>query len=162
MTALDKLALAVATGKDVSEPVTSDISGRTPLIQPPEDLLNIADPDAARQLAALPALDKARVNAYLDAARGMLATNQAGAAQFAIRACVIARESGAHDLARHIRHHVQALADMSNTTNDPEDARRMEVGGKTVSPSDSRQTVADTGNARFTALERLALAVSGS
>ena len=162
MSALDKLALAVATGKDVSEPVTSDISGRTPLIQPPEDLLNIADPDAARQLAALPALDKARVNAYLDAARGMLATNPAGAAQFAIRACVIARESGAHDLARHIRHHVQALGDMGNTTNDPEDARRMEVGGKTVRPADSRQTVADTGNTTLTALERLALAVSGS
>ena len=89
MSAVEKLALAVTTGKDVSEPVTSDVSGRTPLIQPPEDLLNIADADAQRQLSALPAVDKARVNAYLDAARGMLASNPSGAAQFALRACMI-------------------------------------------------------------------------
>lgn len=167
MTALDKvLTLAgakVVTGKDVSEPTESDTSGATPLIQPPENLLDIADPDAARQLAALPVLDKARVTAYLDRARAMLRTNRAGAAQSAIRAAVIAREAGAHDLARHIHHHVRALADMGNGTATPEEAGRMEVGGKTVRPQDNKQTVADTGNrspARLSAVEALLAAVS--
>jgi hypothetical protein len=166
MTALDRLlALAgapITTGKDVSFPATSDVSGRTPLIQPPEDLLNIADADAARQLAALPALDKARVTAYLDRAREMLGTNRAGAAQFAIRAAAVAWESGAHDLARHIRHHVRALADMGSTTHTGAEAGRMASGGKTVSPQNSPQTVADTGNqtpaAKLSAVERVTLA----
>jgi hypothetical protein len=161
MSALDKLALAVTTGKDVSEPVTSDVSGRTPLIQPPEDLLNIADPDAQKQLDALPAIDKARVNAYLDAARGMVATNYSGAAQFALRACVIARESGAHDLARHIRHHVQALGEMGNMTVTAREAGRMGSGGKTVSPSDNRQVSVDP-NAKLTAVDRLVELAAGA
>jgi hypothetical protein len=161
MTALDRvLALAITTGKDVSEPTTSDVSGRTPLIQPLENLLNIADPDAARQLAALPALDKARVTAYLESARGMLATNRAGAAQFALRAATLAREAGARDLARHILHHVRALGDMGNTTHDG--AGVMSSEGKTVRPSDNRQTTADAGNTRFTAVDRLVLAAGAS
>lgn len=161
MSAVDKLALAVTTGKDVSEPATSDVSGRTPLIQPPEDLLNIADADARKQLDALPAVDKARVNAYLDAARGMLSTNPAGGAQFALRACMIARESGAHDLARHIRHHVQALAEMGNMTVTAEEAGRMQAGSKTVGSSDNRQATAGAGSAKLSAADRLtALAAS--
>jgi hypothetical protein len=163
MTALDRLALAVVTGKDVSEPSQSDTSGAAPLIQPPEDLLNITDADAARQLAALPAVDKARVNAYLDRARGMLATNPAGAAQSALRAGMIARESGAHDLARHIKHHVQALADMGNMTHQAEVAAQMQAGGKTVSPQNRLQAGTDNPNgpARLTAVDVL-LAAAGA
>jgi hypothetical protein len=158
MTALDKvLALAVTTGKDVSEPVESDTSGAAPLIQPPEGLFSIADPDAARQLAALPAVDKARVTAYLDRARAMLATNRSGAAQSALRAAVIARESGAHDLARHIHRHVQALAEMGNMTHQANVAAQMQAGGKSVSPRDSRGPATDNPNgpARLTAVEAL-------
>ena len=70
----------------------------------------IAGPDAQKQLSALPLLDRERVNAYLDRARAMLATNPSGAAQSALRAAVLARESGAPALARHIRPHVRALA----------------------------------------------------
>jgi hypothetical protein len=170
MTALDKvLALAgapVTTGKDVSFPTVSDVSGRTPLIEPPEDLLGAPAGKAAEELAALPALDKARVNAYLDRARAMLATNRAGAAQSAIRAAVIARESGAHHLARHIKVHVQALADMGNVTKAGPQAGIMSAGGRTVGHSDSRQTVADPGNrtpaTSLTAVERLELASVGA
>jgi hypothetical protein len=162
MSALEMLALAVATGHDVSEPVESDTSGATPLIQPPEDLLSITDPDASRELSALPVLDRAKVDAYLGRARDMRRTNPAGAAQSAIRAAVIAREAGAHDLARHIRHHVQALADMGNATAAADAAGRMQAGGKTVSPSVSRTLGSDNPNgpARLSAVERLALAAA--
>lgn len=157
MSALDRLALAVTTGKDVSEPTESDTSGATPLIQPPENLMNIADPDAQKQLNALPLLDRERVNAYLDRARAMLATNPSGAAQSALRAAVLARESGAHDLARHIRHHVRALADTGNMTVTAEAAGRMQAGGKTVSSRDSRGPASDNPNgpAKLSAVEHL-------
>jgi hypothetical protein len=170
MTALDKvLALAgapVTTGKDVSFPTVSDVSGRTPLIEPPEDLLGAPAGKAGEELAALPALDKARVNAYLDRARAMLATNRAGAAQSAIRAAVIARESGARHLAEYIKGRVQALADMGNVTKAGPQAGVMSVGGKTVGHTDSRQTVADPGNRTpatgLTAVARLELASTGA
>lgn len=163
MSALDRLALAVTTGHDVSEPVESDTSGAAPLIQPPEDLLNVADPDAARQLNALPALDKQRVNAYLARAREMLRTNPAGAAQSAMRAAMIAKESGAHDLARHIKHHVQALADMGNATHQAAVVGQMQAGGKTVSPVTSRTDGTDNPNgpAKLSAVEVL-LAAAGA
>jgi hypothetical protein len=163
MSALDRLELAVATAHDVNEPVTSDTSGAAPLIQPAEDLLNIADPDAQRQLSALPMLDKARVNAYLARARDMLRTNPGGAAQSALRAAMIARESGAHDLARHIRHHVQALADGANSTPAPGAAAVMQAGGKTVSPSASRTLGSDNPNgpAKLSAVDLLLAAVAG-
>jgi hypothetical protein len=162
MSALDRLALAVVTGKDVSEPTESDTSGATPLIQPPENLLDIADPDATRQLDALPMLDKARVNAYLARARDMLRTNPAGAAQSAMRAAMIAKESGAHDLARHILHHVRALAEGGNMTVTADAASRMQAGGKTVSPVTSRALGTDNPNgpARLSAVGRLELAVA--
>jgi hypothetical protein len=168
MTALDKvLALAgatITTGKDVSFPTVSDVSGRTPLIEPPENLLGAPTGKAAEELAGLPTLDKARVTAYLDRARAMLATNRAGAAQSAIRAAVIARESGAHHLARHIKAHVQALAEMGNATKAGPQAGVMSAGGKTVGHSDSRQSVADTGNRTpatgLTAVERLELSAA--
>jgi len=170
MTALDKvLALAgapVTTGKDVSFPTVSDVSGRTPLIEPPEDLLGAPTGKAAEELASLPTLDKARVNAYLDRARAMLATNRYGAAQSALRAAVIAHESGAHHLARHIKAHVQALAEMGNATKAGPQAGVMSVGGKTVSHQDSRQTAADPGNrtpvASLSAVARLELAGVGA
>jgi hypothetical protein len=163
MSALDKLALAVVTGKDVSEPSESDTSGAAPLIQPPEDLLNIADPDAARQLSALPVLDRERVNAYLARARDMLRTNPAGAAQSAMRAAMAAREAGAHDLARHIRHHVQALADMGNMTHQAGAVGRMQAGGKTVGSAVSRTAGTDNPNgpAKLSAVEVL-LAAAGA
>ena len=162
MTALDRLALAVATIHDVNEPVESDTSGATPLIQPPENLLSIADPDASRQLAALPMLDKERVNAYLARARDMLRTNPAGGAQFAMRAAMIAKESGAHDLARHILHHVRALADGGNATSAPAAAAQMRAGGKTVSPHVYAADGTDNPNgpAKLSAVERLELAVA--
>jgi len=163
MTALDRvLALAVVTGHDVSEPSESDTSGATPLIQPPEGLLDITDANAARELAALPLLDKAKVNAYLDQARKMAGTNRSGASQAALRASVIAHEAGARDLARHIRAHVRALAEMGNLTNPRDAAARMEAGGKSVSPVNSPQTVADTGNGpmHLSAVERLELAAA--
>jgi hypothetical protein len=166
MTALDKvLALAgapVTTGKDVSFPTVSDVSGRTPLIEPPEDLLGAPTGKAAEELAGLPTLDKARVTAYLDRARAMLATNRSGAAQSALRAAVIAHESGARHLARHIKAHVQALAEMGNVTKAGPQAGGMSAGGKTVGHSDSRQSVADTGNRTpatgLSAVQRLKLA----
>jgi hypothetical protein len=162
MTALDRvLALAVVTGKDVSEPVVSDTSAAAPLIQPPENLLSINDPRASQELAALPAVDKARVNAYLDRARAMRRTNPAGAAQFAIHAAVIAQESGAHHLARHIKFHVQALAGMGNSTNAADDVRHMSVGGKTVSPRNSPGPGSDNPNARLSAVGVL-LSTAGS
>jgi hypothetical protein len=166
MDALDKvLALAgapVTTGKDVSFPTTSDASGRTPLIEPPEGLLNIADKRAAEELASLPALDKTRVTAYLDRARAMLATNRYGAAQSALRAAVIARESGARHLARHIMGHVQALGDMGNATHAAGEAGTMSSGGKTVSPQHSRQANADTGNRTGLSAVDVVLAAAGS
>jgi hypothetical protein len=162
MSALDRLALAVATPHDVNEPAVSDTSGATPLIQPPENLLNVAEPRAAAELAALPALDRDRVNAYLDRARAMLGTNPAGAAQSAVRAAVIARESGAHHLGRHILRHVRALADMGNATHQASVAGQMQAGGKTVSPSNSPGPASDNPNgpARLSAVERLELAVA--
>jgi hypothetical protein len=166
MTALDRvLALAgaaITTGKDVSFPTESDTSAAVPLIEPPEDLLNIADEDASRQLAALPALDKARVNAYLAKAREMMATSPFGASTYALRAAMIAKESGAHDLARHIRRHVQALGDMGNATHQASVVGRMQAGARTVSAQDRRQTTADTGNRTgLTAVERVELAAAG-
>jgi hypothetical protein len=169
MSALDRvLALAgaaITTGKDVSEPVESDTSGATPLLQAPEGLLDVsASPDAARQLASLPPLDRQRVDAYLGAARRMAPSNPMGASQFALRACAIAGESGAHHLARHIRQHIAALAEGRNLTNPADAAARMQVAGRTVSPANSPQTVADTGNGpmHLSALERLQLASAGS
>jgi hypothetical protein len=166
MSALDRvLALAgapITTGKDVSFPSTSDVSGRTPLIQPPEDLLQVNDRKAAEELASMPVLDRAKFTAYLDRARAMLATNRSGAAQSALRAVMIARECGAHHLARHVHHHVQALADMGNVTRTGPEAGRMSHG-KAVSPQNSPQKTADTGNqtpaAHLSAVERLELAV---
>jgi hypothetical protein len=147
MTALDRvLALAVVTGKDVSEPVTSDTSGATPLLQAPENLMNVTDPKAAEELASLPPLDRQRFDAYLNRARAMLKTNPSGAAQSALRAAVIAHESGARHLARHVKGHVQALADGGNTTHTAEEAASMEAGGKKVSPQNRPQTTASTGN----------------
>jgi hypothetical protein len=162
MSALDRLALAIATAHDVNEPVESDTSGATPLIQPPENLLNIADPDASRQLAALPALDKERVNAYLARARDMICTNPAGGAQSAMRAAMIAKESGAHDLARHILHHVRALADGGNVTSVPAVAAQMWSGGKTVSPHVSAADGTDNPNgpAKLSAVESLLAATA--
>lgn len=167
MTALDRvLALAgapITTGKDVSFPTTSDASGRTPLIQPPEGLtLEVGRGRAADELAEMPALDRARFNAYLQRARDMMGTNRGGAAQSALRAAMIAHDAGAHRLARLVHGHVQALAAMGNVTHTGAEAGRMEHG-KAVSPQNSPQTVADTGNqtpmARLTAVERLELAV---
>jgi hypothetical protein len=157
MSALDKLALAMVTGKDVSEPTESDTSGATPLIQPPEGLLNIAEERAAAELSTLPALDRERVNAYLDRARAMLATNPAGGAQSAMRAAMIAKESGAHHLARHILHHVRALADMGNATHQADVVGRMQAGGKTVRPVTSRTLGTDNPNgpAKLSAVEFL-------
>jgi hypothetical protein len=138
MTALDRfLELAAVTGKDVSEPTVSDTSGATPLIQLPENLLTVSDPKASAEMASLPALDKAKVSAYMERARAMLATNPAGAAQSAIRAAVIAHESGAHHLAKHIRSHVQALAEGGNTTKTAEQAGVMSAGGRTVTAGNS-------------------------
>lgn len=149
-TALDRvLALAgasITTGKDVSEPTESDTSGATPLIQPSESLLSITDADAARELAALPDADRARVTAYLDKARAQAGTNRFGASQSAIRAAMVARDAGAHDLCRHIWAHVRALAEAGNLTNPADTAARMQAAGRTVSPRNSPQTVADTGN----------------
>jgi hypothetical protein len=167
MGALDKvLALAgakITTGKDVSFPTASDASGRAPLIQPPEDLLEVNDKKAAEELSAMPMLDRARFTAYMDRARAMRDTNRSGAAQSALRAVMIARDAGAHHLARHVHHHVQALADMGNVTHTGAEAGRMGNGGKAVSPQNSPQTRADTGNqtpmASLTAVERLELAV---
>lgn len=157
MTALDRLALAVVTGKDVSEPTESDTSGATPLIQPPENLLNVTEPRASAELAAMPALDKERLNAYLARAREMLATNPAGGAQSAMRAVMIAKESGAHHLAKHILAHVRALADMGNATHQANVVGQMQAGGKTVSPVTSRTNGTDNPNgpARLSAVERL-------
>lgn len=162
MSALDRLALAVVTGKDVSEPVESDTSGAAPLIQPPEDLMNVTEPRAAAELAAMPALDKARLNAYLGRARDMMHTNRSGAAQSALRAVMIARESGAHHLAKHIHSHVQALADMGNMTHQANVAAQMQSGGKTVSPHVYAQDRSDNPNgpAKLSAVERLELAVA--
>ena len=162
MSALDRLALAVTTGHDVSEPTESDTSGATPLVQPPENLLNISDVDASRQLSALPMLDKARVTAALARARDMLRTNPAGAAQSAMRAAVIAKDAGAHDLARHILHHVRALADGGNATSAPAAAAQMRAGGKQVSPHVYAQDGSDNPNgpAKLSAVEFL-LAAAG-
>jgi hypothetical protein len=163
MSALDRLALAVATAHDVNEPVVSDTSGATPLIQPPEDLLSIADPDAQRQLAALPVIDRERVNAYLARARDMRRTNPAGAAQFAMRAAMIAKEGGAHDLHRHIVHHVRALADGANATPTPTAAGQMQAGGKAVSSRVFAQDGTDNPNgpAKLSAVDVLLAAVAG-
>ena len=166
MTALDKvLALAgerIVTGKDVSEPVESDTSGAAPLLQEPEGLLDIADPDAARELAALPVAARARVTAYLERARAMAATNRFGASQSALRAMMAAKEAGAHDLARHIHEHVRALAEGGNLTNRADTAARMQAGDRAVSPQDNRQAVADTGNrAGLSAVDAL-LAAAGA
>lgn len=158
MSALDRLALAVATAHDVNEPVVSDTSGATPLIQPPEDLLNIADLDAQRQLSALPAIDKARVDAYLTRARDMLRTNPAGAAQFAMRAAMIAKESGAHDLARHIKHHVQALADGANRTPSAAEVQAPPKGARN-SPAVGSDN--PNGPAKLSAVDVLLAAVAG-
>jgi hypothetical protein len=158
MTALDKvLALAVVTGKDVSEPTESDTSGAAPLIQPPENLLVVNEPKAAAELTAMPVLDKARLNAYLNRAREMLDTNRSGAAQSALRAAMIARDAGAHHLARHIHAHVQALADMGNMTHQANTVAQMQAGGKTVSPVTSRTLGSDnpTGPAKLSAVEHL-------
>jgi hypothetical protein len=157
MSALDRLALAVATAHDVSEPVVSDTSGATPLIQPPENLLSITEPRATAELAAMPALDKERVNAYLGRARDMLRTNPAGAAQSAMRAVMIAKEAGAHHLARHILHHVRALADGGNSTSAPAAAVQMRVGDKAVSPVTSRTLGSDNPNgpAKLSAVDAL-------
>jgi hypothetical protein len=165
MGALDKvLALAgakITTGKDVSFPSTSDVSGRAPLIQPPEGLLEISDKRAAEELSSMPMVDRARFTAYLDRARAMLATNRSGAAQSALRAVMIARDAGAHHLARHLHQHVQALADMGNVTHTGAEAGRMGHGG-TVSPQNNPQKIADTGNqtpmARLSAVDRVLLA----
>jgi hypothetical protein len=162
MSALDKLALAVVTGEDVSEPTESDTSGATPLIQPPEGLLSITEARASAELAALPALDKERVNAYLARAREMLRTSPAGGAQSAMRAVMIAKESGAHHLARHILAHVRALADMGNMTHQADTAGRMQAGGKAVSPVTGRTLGTDNPNgpARLSAVDRLTAAAS--
>jgi hypothetical protein len=166
MTALDRvLALAVTTGRDVSEPTESDTSGAVPLIQPPENLLSVTEPRAAAELAALPAVDKQRFAAYLARARDMLATNPAGAAQSALRACVIAREAGARHLARHVHHHVQALAEMGNMTHQADVAAQMQAGGKSVSPRNSPGPATDNPNGRasLTAVDALlSLATAGS
>lgn len=147
MTALDRvLALAGPAAHDVSEPSESDTSGETPLIQPAENLLSVTDAEAARELAALPDADRARVNAYLDKARAQAGTNRFGASQSAIRAAMVARDAGAHCLCRHIWAHVRALAEAGNLTNPADTAARMQVAGRTVSPRNSPQTVADTGN----------------
>jgi hypothetical protein len=160
-TALDKLTLAVATGHDVSEPVQSDTSGVTPLIQPAEDLLNITDPKATAELSVLPPLDRQKVDAYLASARGMLRTNPAGAAQMAIRAAVIAHEGGAHHLARHIKKHVQALADGASQTNTADAARAVSVGGKAVSPQNRLQGP-DNPNAKLSAVDLLLAVAAGT
>lgn len=162
MTALDRLALAVATAHDVNEPVESDTSGATPLIQPIENLLSISEPRATAELAAMPALDKERVNAYLARARDMLRTNPAGGAQFAMRAAMIAKEGGAHHLAKHILHHVRALADGGNSTATPAAAAQMQAGGKTVSPRTYAADGTDNPNgpAKLSAVGRLELAVA--
>jgi len=166
MTALDRvLALAVTTGRDVSEPSESDTSGAAPLIQPPENLLSVTEPRAAAELAAMPAVDKQRFTAYLARARDMLATNRAGAAQSALRACVIAREAGARHLARHVHHHVQALAEMGNMTHQADVAAQMQAGGKPVSPRNSPGPATDNPNGRasLTAVDALlSLATAGS
>lgn len=147
------LELAAVTGHDVSEPSVSDTSGATPLIQLPENLLTVSDPKASAEMASLPVLDKARVNAYMERARAMLATNPAGAAQSAIRAAVIAHESGAHHLAKHIRQHVQALAEGGNTTKTAEQAGAMSVGGKTVTARNSPGPASDSPNAKLSAVD---------
>ena len=162
MSALDRLALAVAAAHDVNEPAVSDTSGATPLIQPIENLLNITEPRATGELAAMPALDKERVDASLSRARDMLRTNPAGAAQSAMRAAVIAREAGAHHLARHILHHVRALADGGNSTSAPAAAAQMRAGDKTVSPVTSRTLGSDNPNgpAKLSAVESLLAATA--
>jgi hypothetical protein len=117
MTAVEHLLKLAGppAGHDVSEPVTSDTSGQTPLLQVPENLMQIgSDPRSREELAALAALDRTRVTAYLDKARQMLRTNPAGAAQMAARAKAVAAGGGAHHLARHIHHHIEALATQGN------------------------------------------------
>jgi hypothetical protein len=167
MSALDRvLALAgapVTTGKDVSFPSVSDVSGRTPLIQPPESLALEVKGKAADELAELPLHDRVRFDACMQRARDMMGTNRGGAAQSALRAAMIAHDAGAHRLARVVHGHVQALASMGNVTHTGAEAGRMANGGRAVSPQNSPQKVADTGNqtpmAKLTAVERLELAV---
>jgi hypothetical protein len=117
MSAVDKvLALAGPAAHDVSEQVHSDTSGETPLLQVPENLDAIMDTDARRKFDALPAIDRLRITRYMDAAKAVRPSSPAIAAQHLARAKVIAREAGAHDLARHLHQHIEALTLGSNRT----------------------------------------------
>jgi hypothetical protein len=152
---LAALAQGAVTGKDVSFPATTDATAQTPLLQPPEDLAVTGD--AASELAGLPAIDRVRVDSYMTRAKAMRDTNPGGAAQFLARAAVIAGESGAHHLARHLRQHIQALAEGRNNTHTQGDADRM--------PSQSRNSPDSPSgaNAQLSAVDRLlGLAAAGS
>jgi len=107
------LAQREAAGHDVSEPVTTDTSGQTPLLEAGEDFGNVTG-EASRELAEMTALDRTRVSAYIGQARKMRPSNPAGAAQAMSRAATIAHEAGCRHLVRHLHQHIEALASMGN------------------------------------------------
>jgi hypothetical protein len=103
------LANRVVTGQDVSEPVTSDASGRTPELNIGDVSLEIGGGKAGQEMAGLPAVDKVRVSAYLARAREMRRTNPGGAAQLLMHAAYVAGEGGARHLHRHLHQMAQAV-----------------------------------------------------
>lgn len=124
VSALDKvLALAgqqVATGQDVSFPTESDTSQKTISVQP-DDNLTISGDEARKQLTALTAVDRIRINAYMDAARAAMGEpSHYKARQLLCRAYDVAQQCGSYKLAQEIFSHIRALQDMSNNTPSPD------------------------------------------
>lgn len=109
------LALADATGHDVSEPVTTDTSAQTMLIQP-KGLAPLAG-KAQEELAGLPPLDKVRVQAHVSKANSVLNTNRYTAAQSLAQAEVAAHGAGAHHLAHHLHQNMEVIYAMGSLTN---------------------------------------------
>jgi hypothetical protein len=115
MSHLDNLlALADASGHDVSEPVTSDLSARVTLMQPRG--IAPASGKAQEELAGLPPLDRIKVQSNISKANSCLNTNRYTAAQALGMAKAAAAEAGAHHLARHIHQNIEVVAAMGNVT----------------------------------------------
>jgi hypothetical protein len=141
MSALDRLELAgasITTGKDVSFPVENDLS-QAKLLQDPGTAGYTFSGRAQEDVASLSPVDQLKLKTHLaNAAQWLGKGDRMKASKSLLSAKFIAATAGAHHLESQLSDWLRAVALGTNHTNDPETARTMSAGGKTVRPDVNR------------------------
>ena len=155
MSAVGRLAAlaGITTGKDVSFPTETDVTGLRKLEQVPPATAFSFTAKARAEIGALSPMDQLKVASRMqDVREHVAAGNFMLASKSLLAVKFIVASAGALAAESELADWIRMVGYTGNNTNSAEQARRMEAGGKAVSRQDSRQTVIpDAGPARLTA-----------